>query len=229
MRTLLRLAWLYLLVAALPAAAAWQQLPPLRKAVEDFVASRAGTLPGKANITVGTIDSRLRLPRCDNLEAFLPPGARLWGNSTVGLRCLAPSPWSIYVQVNVKVMAPVVVSSRPLAQGRTLTRGDLALQEKDITRLPAGTLSDPTQALGKTISSSIPANFPLRPDMLRAREVIKRGQMVKVITRGPGFRVSTEGKALANAGAGEAVSVRTPSGQVISGVAQPDGAVEVAY
>ncbi len=226
---LVRLALWYAILAAIPAMAAWQELPPLRKVVDNYIAARTAELPGKTEVAVGAIDQRLRLPRCENLKAFLPPGTRLWGNSTVGIRCIGPSPWSIYVPVSVKVIAPVVVSTRPLAQGRVLTRDDFALQNQDITRLPAGIISDPAQALGKTITSSIPSGYPLLIEMLRAQTVILRGQTVKVITRGPGFKVSTEGKALANASAGQVVPVRTQSGQVINGIAKPEGVVEIAF
>jgi flagella basal body P-ring formation protein FlgA len=41
--------------------------------------------------------------------------------------------------------------------------------------------------------------------------------------------VSAEGKALANVGVGQLAQVRTASGQTVSGVARPDGTVEVSF
>ncbi len=98
----------------------------LKRSVETFVQQQLTGTPG-ASFTVGTIDPRLQLPKCAATEAYLPPGTRLWGNATVGLRCAAPSAWSLYVPVAVKVMGEVVVTQRPLAAGhhRRHLRSDL--------------------------------------------------------------------------------------------------------
>jgi flagella basal body P-ring formation protein FlgA len=49
------------------------------------------------------------------------------------------------------------------------------------------------------------------------------------VSNGNGFSVSAEGKAIGNAGDGQIVQVRTPSGTVISGTARTGGMVEVAF
>jgi flagella basal body P-ring formation protein FlgA len=209
------------------AQAQWQSLDPIRQAARTYVQAQVGTSPGKVETSIGTIDPRLHLPQCTHLEAFLPPGSRLWGNTTVGVRCLAPSTWSIYVPVTVKIFSTVVVSARPLARGQTLTAEDLAIRTEDLTQLPAGILTDPAQAAGMTTTSSLPAGYALRTDMLRAHYVILQGQTVRIVSQGKGFQVSSEGKALGNGSVGQIVSVRTRSGQVVSGIAQPNGVVEV--
>ena len=43
------------------------------------------------------------------------------------------------------------------------------------------------------------------------------------------FRVSAEGKALANAAVGQLAQVRTNAGQTVSGIAKADGTVEVNF
>jgi flagella basal body P-ring formation protein FlgA len=52
---------------------------------------------------------------------------------------------------------------------------------------------------------------------------------VKLVSEGPGFRVSAEGRALGNAADGQLVQVRAPSGQTVSGIARSGGIVEVRY
>lgn len=224
----LRIVLACLMLAALPhAQAQWQALDPIRQAAETYVQAQSGAAPGTVEASVGAIDPRLQLPQCARLEAFLPPGSRLWGNTTVGVRCLSPSSWSIYVPVTVKILSPVVVSTRPLAQGQTLTAEDVAVRTEDLTQLPAGVLTDPAQATGMTTTSSVPAGYALRLDMLRARYVIQQGQTVRIVSQGRGFQVSSEGKALANGSVGQIVSVRTRSGQTVSGVVQLNGVVQV--
>lgn len=211
------------------AIAASEDSASLRKIAEAFIARQVGELPGQVTATVGAIDTRLRLPKCANAEGFLPPGIRLWGNATIGIRCQEPSAWTIYVPVTVRVTGPVVTTVRPLAQGHILTPGDVAAQPTDLTQLPAGVITDINQVTGKSLSSGVPAGQALRADLLRAPQVIKTGQTVRIVAQGGDFQVSAEGKALNNASSGQSVSVRTPGGKVVNGIVRADGSVEVAF
>lgn len=216
-------------VFTLPAfAASVEDAASLRKIAETFVIQQSTELPGQVHTVVGAIDNRLRLPKCPNPEGFLPPGTRLWGNASIGIRCLDPA-WSIYVPVTVKVMALVVIAAKPLAQGQYLAPSDLTTQLTDLTQLPQGVVTDPEQVIGKTLSGSLPAGQAIRADLLRSPLLIKTGQMVKLVAQGGSFQVSSDGKALSNGGPGQTISVRTSSGKVVSGVVKTDGSVEVPF
>jgi flagella basal body P-ring formation protein FlgA len=219
--------------AAAPLAAAAndgrQDLVQLQRVVESYVRKETAGLPGKASFSVAPLDTRLALPGCASPEAFLPAGARLWGKSTVGIRCAAPTPWTIYASVQVEISAEYVVTARPVAQGEAVNLQDLAVMRGDLAKLPAGIVIDPMHVVGKQFAISLGAGQPLRQDMLRAPNVVVQGQGVKLVSEGPGFRVSTEGRALANAADGQSVQVRSPSGQTVSGVARAGGIVEVRY
>lgn len=178
-------------------------------------------------IEPGDIDPRLALPACRNLEPFLAEGSKLWGNSTVGVKC--EGKWTIYVPVKIKVMAPVVISAKPLAQGMTIESNDILLRKMDITSAAPGILMDTGAAMGKTLSVSIPSGYPLSANMMRAPSVIRPGQSVKLISKGKGFQVTSAGVALGTASEGQIVQVRTPSGQVVSGTARADSTVEVTF
>ena len=116
-----------------------------------------------------------------------------------------------------------------MAQGESVNPQDLAVMRGDLARLPAGVVIDPMHAVGKQLSLSLGAGQPLRQDMLKAPSVVAQGQGVKLVSRGPGFSVSTEGRALGNAAEGQLVQVRAPSGQTVSGIARAGGIVEVRY
>lgn len=204
-----------------------QTIPAILKAVENYVRGETAGFPGQVGISLGAVDARLNLPACQALELFIPAGARLWGQTTVGVRCNSQTPWTVYVPVSVKVMANVVHAAKPLVQGQPVAATDLALQEADLAHLPAGILTEPAQAVGKTLVSSIASGQPLRHDMLRAPPVVLQGQSVKLLAQGRGFNVSSEGKAVAAAAAGQVVQVRIHSGRIINGIARPDGIVEV--
>lgn len=201
----------------------------LRQSVEQFLQIQSAGLPGQVSVTVGAIDPRLNLAACPAPEAFLAPGARAWGNTTVGLRCTAPLAWSIYIQAKVMVLAEYVASAVPLAQGQPIQAAQLISMKGDITALPPGIVTDMAQAVGRSLTVSLPSGMPLRLDGLRAERVVQQGQLVRVVSSGAGFRVAAEGRALGNAAQGQVVQVRTAGGQQISGVAQAGGLVEVAY
>lgn len=219
-----------LLLAAISAAvfaAERQEIAPLLKTVENYVRGETAGFPGQVSISLGAVDPRLNLPPCHALEPFVPAGGRLWGQSAVGLRCNSQTPWTIYVPVSVKVIANVVHAARPLAQGQPVGAADIALQQADLAQLPAGILTEPAQALGKTLVTSMASGQPLRLDMLRSAPVILQGQTVKLLAQGRGFSVSSEGKALAAASDGQVVQARTQNGQIISGIARLGAIVEV--
>lgn len=197
----------------------------IRATAETFVRAQTQTLPGQVAISVSEIDRRIALPACTALEAFLPPGGQLLGNSSVGVRCTGPKPWTLFVPVHVKVSASMLIASRPLQQGQVLHAEDLASQSGELTH--AGILTDPAQAVGKVLKFGIGAGQVLKQDMLRAPYAVTQGQAVQLHVEGEGFMIHSEGQALGNAAEGQRVQVRTSSGQVVSGVARTGGVVEV--
>lgn len=215
------------LVAGTACGAERQDAAAVRRSVGEFVARETAGLPGQVNYTVGAVDPQLALPACHTLQPFLPVGARLWGNATVGVRCTSPMPWTLYVTVDVHVLAEVVQTAGPTPQNQPLQRTDLVMQQADLTALPAGVLTNPNAAIGKTLVTSLGAGQPLRIDMLRAPIVIQQGQPVKLVVHGHGFTVSSEGRAITAASAGQLVQVRVPSGYVVSGLARNASTVEV--
>jgi flagella basal body P-ring formation protein FlgA len=212
-----------------PAAGARQNMALVRTVVEQFLQTQTAGLPGEVKVKVGAIDARTALAACPAPEAFLQPGARAWGKTTVGLRCTAPSAWTIFVQAQVSVQADYVAAALPLAQGQPIEGSQLVLVKGDIATMPNGIITDMGQAIGRTPTVSLAAGTPLRADALRSKPVVQQGQAVRLVTNGNGFSVSGEGKAIGTAGDGQVVQVRTPSGSVISGTARAGGMVEVAF
>ena len=215
-------------VQAKPAAqaAGRQNLAALRGVAEQYLHTQSAGLPGAVSVKVGAVDQRLSLAACPAPEAFQQPGARPWGKTTVGVRCTAPS-WTIYIQAQVSVTADYVVAAVPLAQGQPLEQGQLTVMKGDIAAMPNGIITDVAQAIGRTPLVSLPAGTALRLDTLRSQPVVKQGQAVQLVSRGSNFSVSSEGKAINNAGDGQVAQVRTASGIVVSGTARAGGFVEI--
>ncbi len=203
------------------------QLAQIQKSVNELVRNQTTGLPGKVSFTLGAIDTRLSLSACPAPEAFLSPGTRLWGNSSVGVRCGGTNPWTIYVPVSVKIMTGVVIATRTLVQGQLIEFADMAVQEADLGQMPGAVITEPRQAVGRIATVSIAPGQPLRQDLLRSLPVIQQGQSVILRSQGPGFMVSAKGKAVSNAAEGQIAQVRTPSGRTINGIARLGGIVEI--
>jgi flagella basal body P-ring formation protein FlgA len=216
--------------ATLPAASpARQDEAVMRKAMHQFLMDQSKGLPGEVDISLGPIDPRLFLAPCPSFEVFLPGGNKAWGKTTVGVRCAEPTHWTIYVAAQVHVTGDYIAAVTPLAQGQQLTDRDIAVVHGDLTSLPAGIVTDKSQAIGFTVAHSVPVGMPLRQDALRSQQAVASGQVVRLVSGGEGFRVSAEGRALTNAGDGQLVQARTAGGQIVSGIAKIGGTIEVAY
>ena len=201
----------------------------LRAVAQQYLATQAAGLPGKVSVSVGAVDPRLALAHCPAPQAFQQPGARAWGKTTVGVRCTAPAAWTVYIQAQVSVLADYVAAAVPLAQGQPIEQAQLTLLKGDIAAMPNGIVTDMAQAIGRMPTVSLPSGTALRLDTLRSQPVVKQGQAVRLVTRGANFSISAEGRALATAGDGQVVQVRTPTGSVVSGTARSGGLVEVAF
>lgn len=198
----------------------------IRRAALAFLQQQAAGLPGRTTVTVAPAFAR-GLAACATLEPFLPTGARLWGRTTVGVRCAGARPWTLYLQAKLAVEATYYVASRPIMPGTALTAADLIARDGDLTLLPLAVITDPSQAIGAITLSSVAAGLPLRQDMLKSAASVTAGQRVRVVAAGQGFTISAEGSVLSNAAPGQQVQVRMAAGQIVTAIVKDAGTVEM--
>jgi flagella basal body P-ring formation protein FlgA len=218
------------------ALAAQAQQPPVPPGQEDgerirataltFLQQQSAGLPGKVEVSVAPVFPR-GLAACASLEPFMPPGARSFGRTTIGVRCVGAKPWTLYVQARVAVQITYYVASRQINPGEALSAVDYVPRDGDLATLPQTVITDPSQANGAIALMRITSGLPLRSDMLRSAASVVIGQTVKVVAEGPNFSISSEGSVLNNAAPGQLVRVRTPNGQIISGVVKDASTVQV--
>jgi flagella basal body P-ring formation protein FlgA len=147
------------------------------------------------------------------------------GKTSIGVRCKEQPGWTLFLQADIRVSATLLVANRPLSQNTVLGGNDFTLQSGELGQ--PGILTDPAQAVGKTLKFGIGAGQVLRQDMLRAPFVVTQNQTTEVRVQGKGFTIRSSGQALNNGAEGQNVQVRMASGQVVNGAASKDGAVEV--
>lgn len=177
-------------------------------------------------ITVGDPDPRMQLAPCRTYEPFVPNGARLWGRTSIGVRCTEGASWTIFLPTHIKVFGPALVAARPLVRGQTVTAEDVRVDRVELTALPAGVLAAGDALDGRTTTRALAAGEPLRRDLLRAPNVLQAGDVVRIQAGGAGYAISTEGKALAAASDGQTIQVAVGT-KVLSGIARTGKVVEI--
>lgn len=150
------------------------------------------------------------------MDVFLS-NPQLRSRMSVGVRCLAPHPWTLYVQAAMTVEGQYYVAGRSINVGESLSADDLVARDGDLLRLAQGVVIDPALAIGYIAQQRIPAGTSIKSSALRDPDSIVRGQPVRTEARGLGFVATGEGVALESGAPGTIIQVRTSSGQVVSG------------
>jgi flagella basal body P-ring formation protein FlgA len=201
--------------APAPARTPLQDPVPLVAQVESFLLARAQSYPGTPEITVEAPRIVNQAP-CEAMEPFLPGNSSLRSRTSVGVRCLAPQAWSLYVVANVRLIGHYYVANRAIPPGHVLSLDDLDLREGDLLRNRQA-ITDPTHIVGYITTRRIAAGGEIRGNALRDPQSIQRGQAVRTVARGAGFVVSGEGQAMEAGAPGAQIQIRSSSGQIITG------------
>jgi flagellar basal body P-ring formation protein FlgA len=214
------------LQAGQPVPAGQEDGETIRAAALDFLKQQANGLPGHVELTVAPAFPR-GLAACATLQPFMPNGARLWGRTTVGVRCTSGHPWTVWLQAKVSVHATYYVAAHAMLPGQVISDADLVGRDGDLTMLPMSIITAPSQALGSITLTRVGAGLPLRQDMLKNAASVTAGTTVRVVAQGEGFSISSEGSALSNATPGQPVRVRTTAGQIITGIVKDSSTVQI--
>ena len=189
--------------------------------VDTIKAAALGALPVGADADA-TLDPALRLPRCG--AALV---ARVQGSNSVEVGC--PDGWRLFVPVRVRRSQTVLVLSRGIAPGETITADAFVPETRDASRIVGAAVADPAQAIGRVARRTLSAGAVLSETDLVAQRLIRRGDNVALLSRRGGVEVRVVGKALGDAGENERVTVENLSSRrVVQGVVGPGGDVWVS-
>ena len=151
---------------------------------------------------------------------MLAAGARLWGRVNLGERCTSGATWTVWHNLQLHVEGPALVARQQLAAGSVPQPADFSVQRVDWTRSPTPPLPIDTRLGGQELQRALAAGQSLHADHLRPTPSIRSGEVVAAIAEGDGFRIATDAIALASAGEGQSIRVRTPGGKVLSGLVE---------
>jgi len=165
------------------------------------------------------------LAPCDTWDAVSPKGLR--SHTSIQVRCLAPHPWTLYVQTHLSLPGVYYTAARTLAPGETVAPDDLRTVRADLLHLSADTVTEAAQAVGRVTTQRIRKGGTLKSGVLRDAQSIQRGQRVHTEARGPGFSMRGAGFALQSGAPGSLIQVRTASGSVVSAIVVDATTVQV--
>jgi flagella basal body P-ring formation protein FlgA len=190
--------------------------PELEKEITRFIQSSPSV--NGLRVQAELIDPNIVVPACigGSIEISAQPGARVWGRTTLQLRC-AKAAWMVNVPFNIRVFGNYVVASQYLAFGQKIEPGDLRVTEGDLSALPDDVLRTPKAAYDRILGRSIQMGSPIGLNDLKESSVIKVGDPVRLVLKGKDFEVSGEGVAQTAGMVGDMVRVRLADGQVLQG------------
>lgn len=217
--------WVGGLFAASVACAQEASAPNLQEMTQNWLrnataaAQPAGATGLRMEVTVGSLDSRLKLAACGNIEPYLPPGSKLWGRTRVGLRCVdGVSRWNVTLPVTVNAFGPAWVVKTHVPSGAVLTEGDVVEAEVNWAEEMSPVLRDRSLWVGQMATRLLTTGQTLRQGMVKPAQVFQAGAQVRVVAQGPGFQISSDAQALSAGVVGEIARVRMDNGRVTSGV-----------
>jgi flagella basal body P-ring formation protein FlgA len=198
----------------------------LRSAVAS--AQPAGPAALRMDVTVGSLDSRLKLAACGNIEPYLPPGSRLWGKTRIGLRCVdGMSRWNVSLPVTVNAFGKAWVIKGQVPAGTALTAADVVEVEVNWAEEASPVLRDPALWMGQIATRLLTTGQTLRQGMVKPAQVFQAGAQVRVLAQGVGFQVTSDAQALSAGVVGQPARVRMENGRVTSGTVLDTRTVQV--
>lgn len=179
----------------------------------------SGAAPLRMEVTVGELDSRLRLAPCPTVEPYLPVGTRLWGKTRLGLRCLDGSAkWNVFLPVTIRAHGSAWVIKGNVAPGAVLTEADAIEAEVDWAEESSPIVTSASQWVGQVASRALTTGQALRQGMTKPAQVFQAGAQVRVVAQGAGFHITSDGQALSAGVVGQPARVKMDNGRVMSGV-----------
>ena len=207
----------------------WHSNADIQATAESHVLGLTRDANNRTTVRAGSLDPRHRLPHCDrDLESFMRQGSAIGSRTVVGVQCRGSRPWKIFVPVEVVVLAEVFTAKHTLPRGHLITADDLAVAERDVSRMMNGYLTSTEALVGQRLKQSVIAGRVVTPAMLEADRIVKRGQTVTLIASQGGLKVSMTGKALSDGSLNQRIRVENVnSGRVVEGIVRSTEHVEI--
>lgn len=208
----------------------FQDHASIYRAAEAFIRSETSHYSIEPEITIGQLDKRLNVARCEEpLQPFLRPGARMAGNTSIGIKCRGERPWTAYLSASIHLYDKIAVASRPLPRGTRLQQSDLTLVEQEISSLSRGFFNELPALEGQILKQSLKPDTVITPAMVKPPLAVKRREGVVIVAGTGAITIRTQGEAMADGAIGDRIKVKNRRSQrIIDATVIEAGVVEVS-
>ncbi len=150
--------------------------------------------PPNAKATIGSTRSAIMMKACSQPLSVTLSGVMPYEEASV--KCSEPSPWTLYINVNLEVDTGIVVVKTPIEQGQTISASDLTVQMQPISNYAGRQIfTDPTQLDGDIASVGMNAGQIVASYDVRKPIIVQAGQLTPVNVIGDGMDISVEATA----------------------------------
>lgn len=131
----------------------------------------------------------------------------------------------LFFALTAPAMADTVLAARTIRAQTIIGPGDVVVKSVEVP----GAATTPDAVIGKEARVSLYAGRPIRRSDIGQPALVDRNQIVPLVFERNGLRITTEGRSLGRAGAGEPVRVMNLSSRnTVSGRVLPDGRIMVS-
>ena len=134
----------------------------------------------------------------------------------------------IFVRARVAVLAKVVVAATTIRRRRIIEPDLVKLDLRDIARLPQNYFAKVAAVIGKESKTTIPKGSTIYEWMIKDSPLIRNGDKLMILVKGPSLLVKSRGRALMDGYLGQAIRVRAEnSKEILNGILVSPDKVEV--
>lgn len=184
----------------------------LSQKIDAYLEQYAATMTAKGyrvESEAGNIDPRLSEQSCnEELAIAFKRDPLRQSRTTIEVQCTGDTPWKLYVSANVEIFGAAIVAASPIARGAIISTADLTLAETQVNAGRADIITDSAHVEGMIARRSIPAGQHLSSRVLKAPELVDRGDQVIIVAQGSAVAIKTQGTALSSGSLGQQISVR---------------------
>ena len=183
----------------------------------------------RIDTTLPHLDPRLRLAVCDTPLDVKPTSTRKkLGRLTLKISCFDQKNWSLHVPLELKAYENVVVAAQPILRGQIITAGNVAKEEREVTRLNQGYFSKPNLVVGSIAKRSIATHQVILPRSLSTPKLVNKGESISIQAISSGLSIKAMGIALADGSLGDLIQVKNSKTQrVVEGRISAPGQIVI--
>lgn len=201
----------------------------LKRDITQFLAETYRQVPHeRIDISIGNLDSRLRLGQCQVPVDFTAQDqSGLGGNISVKAQCAKGSRWAVHIPAQVMIYREIPVAAQDITRGQRLAQEHLGSALVNISNVRQAFAADSGAIVGREAKRNIGKGEVFKTALLDSPTTVRRGEIVVLESLAGSIKVSSSGTALADGRLGQKIRVKNESSQrIVTGVVRGQGLVQ---